>query len=66
MKATCTPMMAVVNGLTVVAGQPPDATAFNSVFGLGVVLTVAAALLSSLIRNYTFRDATLGPPKPPG
>jgi MFS family permease len=58
----------VVAGHTVPTGQYlPDATAFDIVFGVGLVLTAVVLLLSAMSKNYTFRDMARPPPaKPPG
>ena len=55
---------AVVNGQTVVAGQLPNSTAFDIVFGVGLVLTVVVLLLSSMSKNYVFRGTAKAPTKP--
>ena len=56
---------AVVNGHTVVAGQLPNSTGFDIVFGVGLVLTIVVFLMSLMSKNYTFRDMTKPPAKPP-
>jgi MFS family permease len=56
----------VVAGHTVETGQYlPDATAFDIVFGVGLVLTVVVVILSSMSKNYTFKDVAKPPAKPP-
>jgi hypothetical protein len=56
----------VVAGHTVPTGQYlPNATAFDIVFGVGLVLTVVMLLLSAMSKNYTFRDVARPPAKPP-
>jgi len=54
----------VVAGQTLVVGQLPNSTAFDIVFGVGLVLTVVVVLLSSLSKNYTFKDTARAPAKP--
>jgi MFS family permease len=49
---------------TVATGQSlPNATAFDIVFGVGLVLTAVVLLLSSMSKNYTFRDMAKAPAK---
>jgi MFS family permease len=43
----------------------PNATAFDIVFGVGLVLTVVVLILSVAAKNYTFKDMAKAPPKPP-
>ena len=59
------PMTAVVNGHSVVVGPLPNSTAFDIVFGVGLVLTVVVVILSSMSKNYTFRGMAKAPAKPP-
>jgi len=66
MASYTSPLTATVNGRTVVVGQLPNSTAFDIVFGVGLVLTVVVVLLSSMSRNYTFRQMARAPAKPPG
>ena len=58
-------LTAVVNGHTVVVGQLPNSTGFDIVFGVGLVLTIVVFLMSLMSKNYTFRDMTKPPAKPP-
>jgi MFS family permease len=52
------PLTATVGGHTIVVGQLPNATAFDIVFGVGLVLTVIVILLSSASKNYTFKESS--------
>jgi MFS family permease len=59
-------LVVVVAGRTVPTGQYlPNATAFDIVFGVGLVLTVVVLLLSAMSKNYTFRNMAQPPAKPP-
>jgi MFS family permease len=59
-------LVVVAAGHTVPTGQYlPNATAFDIVFGVGLVLTVVVLLLSAMSKNYTFRDMARPPAKPP-
>jgi len=60
------PLTAVVNGHAVPVAQLPNSTAFDIVFGVGLVLTVLAVLLSSMSKNYTFKDMAKAPAQPQG
>jgi len=57
------PLTAVFNGNKVVE-QLPNSTAFDIVFGVGLVLTAVVIILSSLSKNYTFRNMAQAPAKP--
>jgi MFS family permease len=57
------PVTAVFNGNKVVE-QLPNSTAFDIVFGVGLVLTAMVIVLSSLSKNYTFRNMAQAPAKP--
>ena len=66
MASYTSPLVAVVAGHTVATGQNlPNATAFDIVFGIGLVLTVVVVLLSAMSKNYTFRDVARLPAKTP-
>ena len=57
---------AVVAGRTVETGHYlPNATAFDAVFGVGLVLTIVVVILSAAAKNYTFRDMAKPPTQPP-
>ena len=42
----------------------PNSTAFDIVFGVGIILTALVFLLSVMSKNYTFRDMAKAPAKP--
>jgi MFS family permease len=65
MASYTSPLTVVANGHAVVAGQLPNSTAFDIVFGVGLVLTIVIVFLSSMSKNYTFRDMAKPPAKPP-
>jgi MFS family permease len=61
-----TAVMATYTAPLIVNGQPvpgellPSATAFNIVFGIGLVLTVILLVLAAISKNYTFKGAKKG------
>ncbi len=66
MASYTSPLTVVVNGHAVATGQSlPNSTAFDIVFGVGLVLTVIVVILSSMSKNYTFRDMAKPPANPP-
>jgi len=67
MASYTSPYVVQVAGHAVSTGQNlPDATAFNIVFGVGLVLTAVVLVLSLATKNYTFKDMAKPPPSPPG
>jgi hypothetical protein len=66
MASYTSPLMAVVGGHTLPTGQYlPNATAFDIVFGVGLVLTAVVLVLSAMSKNYTFRSMAKPPAKAP-
>jgi len=59
------PLTQVINGHPVLVAQLPNSTAFDIVFGVGLVLTFIVIALSSTAKNYTFKNAPKPPDKPP-
>jgi MFS family permease len=58
------PLVEVINGHSVTVGQFPDSMAFDIVFGVGLALTVVVIVLSSMSKNYTFKDLPGAPADP--
>ncbi len=58
MASYTSPLIQSIGGHNVTVAQLPNATAFNIVFGVGIVLTVIVFLLSSLGKNYTFKQSS--------
>jgi MFS family permease len=67
MASYTSPFIVEIAGRAVPSGQNlPNATAFNIVFGVGLVLTALVLVLSLATKNYTFKDMPKPPPTPPG
>jgi MFS family permease len=58
-------IITTAQGQAVTAGVLPNATAFNIVFGIGLALTVVVIVLTSMSKNYTFKDINKAPSPPP-
>jgi MFS family permease len=57
-------IITAANGQSIPAGVLPNAMAFNIVFGVGLALTVVVIVLSSMSKNYTFKDMNKATAKP--
>lgn len=67
MASYTSPYIVEVAGHAVPSGQYlPNATAFDIVFGVGLMLTAVVLVLSLATKNYTFKDMAKAPPSPPG
>jgi MFS family permease len=66
MASYTSPLTVIVGGHSVATGQSlPNATAFDIVFGVGLVLTFVVLILSVATKNYTFKDMAKQPAAPP-
>lgn len=54
MTAYTGPLTKVIGGKSVVVANLPNATAFNTIASIGIVLTIIVMVLSLVIRNYRF------------
>jgi MFS family permease len=52
-----TPLIEQVGGHSINVGQLPSSYAFNLIFTIAMILMVAIGLMSSFVKNYTFRRA---------
>jgi MFS family permease len=59
------PLIQVINGHPTPVAQLPNATAFDIVFGVGLAPIIVVIVLSSMSKNYTFKDMSKAPAKPP-
>ena len=50
-----TPLTIIIGGQPVVIGQVPSSFAFNTIFTVGIALTVLVVILSVAVKNYTFK-----------